>query len=77
MPSSRQIAFDRSRLLATLLEAAQAREQIRAAEQSVRLERGQAVVAGPGELLLHEHEHLVDRRPPKSIDPPTSFHESI
>ena len=61
-----ELAADRLRALeaiAPLLEAAEARVEVRASEQRVRLDRGKAALLRPGELLVEEREHLADGSP--------------
>ena len=63
-----ELAADRLRALeavARLVEAAEARVQVRAPEERVRLDRGEAALVRPGELLVEEGEHLVDGCPPE------------
>ena len=67
-----QLAADRLRALepvACLVEAPEARVEVRAPEQSVRLDRGQAALLRPGELLVEEREHLVDGSPAEEHRP--------
>ena len=64
-------------LVPSFVEPAQARIEVRAAEQRVRLDRRQIVIATPGQLLVEEREHFRYRRAARPIAPPTSFQASI
>src|SRR6476619_3062161 len=63
-----ELAADRLRtleLVPGLVEPAEARIEVRTAQQRVRLDRRKSVLAAPRELFVEEGEHLGHRSPPE------------